>query len=75
MGSFGRTAKIVCPFYLQEEERALICEGLGNGQCSIVNFDGEYQKLAWIKTKCQSFRCYELCPVAEALYKKYAKDA
>lgn len=63
--------KTVCPFYEQEAEKSITCEGLIAGTRSMTRFAGREQKTQFQKQVCAK-GCYAAyCPLAQALYRKY----
>jgi len=53
----------VCPFYLGENERAILCEGLAADSRSVQYFGSHDKKEAWLKSVCADTRCAKLCPI------------
>ncbi|MBQ8137533.1 MAG: hypothetical protein IJ174_08885 [Clostridia bacterium] len=53
----------VCPFYLGEDERAILCEGLAAGSRSVQLFGSRGKKEEWLRSVCANTRCDKLCPI------------
>ena len=64
-------ALIKCPFYLQENENRIVCEGYIKDTCMITKFAGAAQKKAHFRACCfheDGGKCF----FAKSLFQKYA---
>ena len=63
-------ALIKCPFYLQENETRIVCEGYIKDTCMITKFPGAAQKKAHFRACCfheDGGKCF----FAKSLFQKY----
>lgn len=65
-------AVIVCPFFIKEIDKKIICEGVVDQTTTLIRFCSEDQKRGHRKMYCQGFQ-FPKCPIAEILNKKYEK--
>ena len=63
----------VCPFYSQEKELKIHCEGYCKGTRLHVCFDCTERKKAHKKAFCNNINGYESCPLYPAIMKQYQK--
>lgn len=68
----NKTAECIikCPFYLNEQEKYITCEGFLQNTCMATKFPSVKYKMQHIKSCC----CHEsggACPMAQKLFSKY----
>lgn len=68
----GRRASknVFCPFYSEEDRQTIYCEGLEVGTAIHLAFSTPPQLKAFKKRFCER-TCYDKCPIAQMLAKKY----
>ena len=62
---------VVCPFYSQEEQQKLRCEGFGNGTGLHITFDSIERKKEHKKKFCCDLRNHRFCPLYSVIARKY----
>lgn len=62
---------VVCPFYSQEEELKLRCEGHCKGTRIHLCFDCKERKKAYKKRFCNSMEGYTQCLLQQAIMQQY----
>lgn len=60
----------LCPFYHEETERIVKCEGVPQNTTHSICFPSLEQKIAYKKVFCEAE--YKKCPYSELLYKKWS---
>lgn len=69
MGTNWRAALTLCPFYHEERERSIVCEGIPkNTTCSLC-FPTAAEKREHKTQFCEND--YKNCPYAKILYQKW----
>lgn len=64
---------VVCPFYHNEGELTLYCEGVVEEATLLISFRELKEKTAYKERCCCSLEGYKRCPVAEMLLRKYGE--
>lgn len=64
----------VCPFYSQEKELKIHCEGYCRGTRLHICFDSRERKKAHKKKYCNDLYGYESCPLYPVIIKQYKKE-
>lgn len=65
---------VVCPFYSQEENLKLHCEGYNRGTRLHLCFDCKERMKAHKKKFCHSISGYESCPLNPVIMAQYKED-
>ena len=68
MANYG-TQDVICPYYVNETNREIICEGVINNTCS-QPFRSQKNKNIFKDKYCNSFN-YKKCPYSEMLEQLY----
>ncbi|MBQ7638264.1 MAG: hypothetical protein IJS90_05145 [Clostridia bacterium] len=66
-------AWIKCPFYVNERENLIMCEGYITNTCMITKFSSAKEKKAHLKANCYHHTGGG-CFMAESLFRKYDKE-
>lgn len=61
----------VCPFYLREKTKKIMCEGCADSAEIGIFFSAEESKNAWQERYCYDMKGFHYCPVARMLFTKY----
>lgn len=64
---------VVCPFYHNEDNLTMYCEGVKEDSTLLNSFRTTSDKNEFKMQKCCSMARHKECPIAEFLYKKYDK--
>lgn len=64
---------VVCPFYHNENNLTMYCEGVKADSTLLNSFRTTSDKNDFKFTYCCSMEQHKRCPIAEYLYKKYDK--
>ena len=62
---------MVCPFWKDEGENFISCEGMVNRSKTIVCFATQESKASYAARKCKDMKGYKTCLYARALIEKY----
>lgn len=62
---------MVCPFWKDEGEDSITCEGMGPKMKTVVCFATKERKAYYAARKCKDMHGYKSCIYAKALMKKY----
>lgn len=65
--------EVVCPFYSQEQELKLHCEGYCKGTRLHICFDRKERKKAHKKLYCNSLNGYKDCPLYPVILEQYQR--
>jgi len=60
-----------CPFYKEEDEKIIRCEGVATAMSTHMVFAGKGPKEVHQRTYCKDHRKWEHCPLAKTLLEKY----
>lgn len=71
MTNWRCSALVVCPYYLRENERFIVCEGLMERVEMSLHFDDQARKIAYQRNTCCTWGYAKRCPNAAALEAKY----
>lgn len=69
MGKHSYGTFVVCPYYKDEDEQKIRCEGVGPGTVIHLAFSRKDEKKAYKLANCE--KCWRDCMIASALNKKY----
>ena len=70
----SQAALVICPYYLNETGQSITCEGLIGDTRTMVRFESAAQKDLYHQQHCQTYAYAEVCPLAEALERKYKAE-
>lgn len=71
MTNWTCSALVVCPYYLRENERQVVCEGLLEGMEMSLRFASRIDKIAHQRRVCCSWGYKTACPYAAMLEARY----
>ena len=66
-------ALIKCPFYMQEKENLIMCEGYVKNTCMITKFSGAARKRDYLRANC-FHEDGGACFMAGCLFRKYGAE-
>ncbi len=66
------SVNVVCPFYLDEEQKTIQCEGIGGARSLRLAFASGRDKREYERRFCMELEECESCPVHRILKEKYA---
>ena len=75
MPNRGSITRVICPFYLRDEGRAVDCEGVAGNSRIIQRFSRAQDKQQWMEAHCETFGYAEACPIAGALTRQYEAES
>lgn len=64
---------VVCPFYHNEENLKIYCEGIDDNATTISSWRSLGDKLNYRKEYCQCLNNYNNCLLASALFRKHGQ--
>lgn len=60
-----------CPFYKEEDEKIIRCEGVATAMSTHMVFAGKNMKEAHQRNFCKDHYRWESCPLAQKIAEKY----
>lgn len=61
----------VCPFYSQQDNLKIHCEGYSKGNRIQISFENKYLMKEHKKRFCNNIKCYRQCPLYPIIEKQY----
>ena len=65
---------VVCPFYINSNERSIQCEGYCKGTTLRVAFDKKERMDRHVSRYCNNLSGYESCPLNPVIMEQYKEE-
>ena len=70
MTNWQCSALVICPYYLRENNRFVVCEGICQSAEMVWRFTSAQEKIVFLRSRCVLWDYKELCPWAAYLSSK-----